>query len=75
MDTHAGRSTLIARAMLLVNPVPSANMQFVLSSQMHYGKYSIIYHHVAENKKLHKYQLTIECINSLVCDYKGKSPC
>ena len=39
MDTHAGRSTLIARAMLLVNPVPSANMQFVLSSQMHYVMY------------------------------------
>lgn len=46
-----------------------------LSSQMHYGKYSIIYHHVTENRKLHKYQLTIECINSLTCDYKRKSPC
>ena len=28
----------------------------------------------AENRKLYKYQLTIECINSLACDYKGKSP-
>lgn len=36
MDRHAGRSTLIARNMLLVNPVPPANMQSVLSSQMHY---------------------------------------
>ena len=37
MDRHAGRSTLIARVMLLVNPVPPANMQcFVFPNALCY---------------------------------------